>query len=92
MEFLNQNVFQICHFCVSILLNLQLLVMPYLTPEWKKAMEVEIQALLRNDTWELVPYTEDMNVVTNKWVFRVKYKVDGSVDMFKARLVAKRFQ
>ena len=34
--------------------------------EWKHAMDAEIQALLKNDTWDLVPYTEDMNVVTNK--------------------------
>ena len=62
------------------------------SPDWKKAMEAEFQALIRNDTWELVPYTDDMNVVTNKWVFRVKYNADGSVDRFKARLVAKGFQ
>ena len=52
-------------------------------PEWKKAMNVEFQALLKNQTWDLVPYQEDMNHVA---------KADGSVDRFKARLVAKGFQ
>ena len=47
---------------------------------------------MTNDTWDLVPYTKDMNVVINKWVFRVKYKADGTVDRFKARLMAKGFQ
>ena len=61
-------------------------------PEWKKAMEAEFQALMKNDTWDLVPYTKDMNVMTNKWVFRVKYKSDGTGHRFKACLVAKRFQ
>ena len=54
-------------------------------PKWKKAMNDEFQALLKNQTWDLVPYHEDMNIVTNKWVFQVKYKVDGSTDRFKAR-------
>ena len=54
-------------------------------------MNVEFQGLIKTETWDLVPYNEDMNVVTNKWVFRVKYKADGSVDRFKAHLVAKGF-
>ena len=33
-----------------------------------------------------------MNVMTNKWVFRVKYKVDGTMEKFKAHLIAKGFQ
>ena len=35
-------------------------------PEWKKAMNSEFQALIKNDTWDLVPYTANMNVITNK--------------------------
>ena len=61
-------------------------------PDWWKAMDAEFQVLINNETWDLVPYSEDMNVVTKKWVFRVKYKADGLVDRFKARLVAKGFQ
>ncbi|KAI0993893.1 hypothetical protein K3495_g14291 [Podosphaera aphanis] len=33
----------------------------------------------------------DHNVVGSKWVFKVKYKADGSVEQYKARLVAKGF-
>ena len=32
-----------------------------------------------------------MNIVTKKWVFRVKLKADGSLDKCKSRLVAKGF-
>ena len=53
---------------------------------WKKAMDDEFQALMRNNTWELVPAIENQHVVSNKWVYRVKYKADGSLDKYKARL------
>ena len=32
-----------------------------------------------------------MNIVGCKWVFRIKRKVDGTIDRYKARLVAKGF-
>lgn len=60
-------------------------------PRWKKAMNEEFAALMRNITWSLVSPIVDMNVVSNKWGFRVKYNKDGTVDRFKAHLVAKVF-
>lgn len=61
------------------------------SPAWKSAMRDEFQALLDNQTWDLVPYTDDMKVITNKWVFKVKTLADGSLDKLKARLVARGF-
>ena len=46
---------------------------------WKNAMNVELEALQANKTWSLVPYKPEMNVVGNKWVFKIKYNADGSV-------------
>ncbi|CAL2259375.1 unnamed protein product [Prunus armeniaca] len=54
-------------------------------------MTEELNALIKNGTWSLVPYDPSMNVVGCKWVFRVKRKADGSIDRYKARLVAKGF-
>lgn len=54
-------------------------------------MEAEIQALKQTGTWQLVPSHPSQNVVGCKWVFRVKYKPDGSLDRYKACLVAKGF-
>jgi histone deacetylase 1/2 len=61
-------------------------------PNWKKAMEDEYAALLKNDTWHLVPYKPGMNLIDCKWVFKIKRKADGSIDRYKGRLVAKGFK
>lgn len=58
---------------------------------WRNAMKAEYEALIRNKTWELVPKTSHQNVVGCKWIFRIKYKVNGELDKYKARLVAKGF-
>ena len=58
---------------------------------WINAMKDEIQALHDNETWELVSRPTDINIVGSKWVYRIKYKEDGTVDRYKARLVAKGF-
>ncbi|XP_043692860.1 uncharacterized mitochondrial protein AtMg00820-like [Telopea speciosissima] len=59
--------------------------------EWRKAMAEEFNALLRIDTWSLVPRTTQMNLIGNKWVYRIKQKADGSLERYKTRLVAKGF-
>lgn len=60
--------------------------------EWKKAMEYEYQALSQNQTSCLVLYEDGMNIVSNKWVYRVKFKAYRGLAKYKARLVAKGFQ
>lgn len=54
-------------------------------------MHQEYDALLNNHTWDLVPSSPSQNLVGCKWVFRTKYKADGSIDRLKARLDAKGF-
>jgi histone deacetylase 1/2 len=61
-------------------------------PHWKAAMELEYQALLRNDTWTLVPPPPRVNIIDSKWVFKVKKHDDGSIKRYKARLVARGFR
>ena len=61
-------------------------------PQWQQAMQAEFSALLLNNTWELVPPHPDQKIVHSKWIFRIKYKADGTLDKYKARLVAKGFQ
>lgn len=59
---------------------------------WKITMDDEYSALLRNQTWHLVPPRKGINVIDCKWVYKVKRKADGSLDRYKARLVAKGFK
>ncbi|KAH9793691.1 retrovirus-related pol polyprotein from transposon RE1 [Citrus sinensis] len=61
-------------------------------PKWFAAMKDEYNALMDNKTWSLVPRSAGQKIVGNKWVFRVKQNLDGSLAKYKARLVAKGFQ
>jgi len=57
--------------------------------KWVVAMKEEITTLEKRNTWTIVPLSNGRYVVGYKWVYKVKYKVDGSVKRYKARLVAK---
>lgn len=52
-------------------------------------MKDEISALERNKTWSLEPKQEGMNIIGVKWVFKLKYKADNTLDKLEARVVAK---
>ena len=54
-------------------------------------MDTEYQALLRNQTWTLVSPPLGAHIVGCRWIYKVKYKPDGSVDRFKARLLAQGY-
>jgi hypothetical protein len=56
--------------------------------EWRKAIKDEIESLERLGTWELTKYEEDQAPLHSKWVFKTKTNADGSVEIFKAQLVA----
>lgn len=59
---------------------------------WKHAMDVEFEALLKNKTWHLVPPKKGRNIVDCKWVYKINRGLDGNIERYKARLVAKGFR
>jgi hypothetical protein len=61
-------------------------------PKWKDEMDEEYSALMKNSTWHLVHASAGKNVIGCKWIYEVNPRADGSVDRFKACLVAKGFK
>lgn len=54
-------------------------------------MVVEYVVLMKNQTRDLVPLSKGKNLVGYKWVYTIKYNVDGRLKKHKACLVAKSF-
>ena len=59
--------------------------------QWREAITKELTGLIALKTWDLVPLASlpaGANVMHCHFVFAIKRKADGSIDKFKARLVA----
>nr|GEV69815.1 ribonuclease H-like domain-containing protein [Tanacetum cinerariifolium] len=60
-------------------------------PHWTEAINNEMDALYRNDTWEITDLPIGRKAIGGKWVYKIKYKSSGDIDRYKARYVAKGF-
>ncbi|XP_019150302.1 PREDICTED: uncharacterized protein LOC109147109 [Ipomoea nil] len=56
-------------------------------PHWREAMRQELQSLEDDGTWILEDLLPGHKAIDNKWVYKVKYNADGSIERYKARLV-----
>ncbi|XP_057487612.1 uncharacterized mitochondrial protein AtMg00810-like [Actinidia eriantha] len=54
-------------------------------------MTKELSTLHNTDTWNLVPLPSDKSKIGSQWVYKIKTKVDGFIERYKARLVVKGF-
>uniref|UniRef100_A0A2N9I1Q4 Uncharacterized protein n=1 Tax=Fagus sylvatica TaxID=28930 RepID=A0A2N9I1Q4_FAGSY len=59
---------------------------------WREAVNDEMDSILSNNTWVLVDLPPGSNTIGCKWVFRRKYRTDGTIQTFKVRLMAKGFR
>ncbi|NBX98326.1 hypothetical protein EBQ81_05715, partial [bacterium] len=61
-------------------------------PRWVDAMTVEMGALERNKTFGApMDLPKGMKALKVKWVYKIKFRADRSIERYKARLVAKGF-
>jgi hypothetical protein len=54
-------------------------------------MTEECQSIMKNEVWEIVPKTGNKDVVSSRWLFKLKHVVDGSIENYKARFFARGF-
>lgn len=58
---------------------------------WEQAMNTEIEAIEKNNTWTLVELPPGNKAVGLKWVYKLKRDTNGEIIKHKARLVAKGY-
>ena len=58
---------------------------------WVDAMVDEYSSIMTNDVWEVVPRPQERLVVGFRWIYKIKYVADCSIEKFKARFVAKGY-
>eukprot|EP00873_Tetraselmis_striata_P026590 jgi/Tetstr1/446854/TSEL_034332.t1 len=59
--------------------------------EWRASIVSELRSLRARNTFAYARLPVGRHAIGNKWVFKVKANSDGSVNRFKARLVAQGF-
>lgn len=50
-----------------------------------------MNALVKNDTWDLVKLSKGKDVIGTKWIYKTNYKLDDTIEKYKACLVAKGY-
>ena len=57
--------------------------------EWRDAMQVEYDALMKDNTWKLIELPQNKEPIDCKCVYQTKFKSNGPINKYKASLVAK---
>lgn len=54
-------------------------------------MSEEYELIVKNDVWDVVPRLNGKSVMTSKWLFNLKHGIDGSIEEYKERFIARGF-
>lgn len=60
--------------------------------EWGEALNKEFTSLTKNNVWTLETPPAGRKVLKGRWVLQIKYALDGTIERYKARWVAKGFE
>eukprot|EP00253_Pinus_taeda_P032184 PITA_32184 len=58
---------------------------------WLDVMVEEYNSIMINDVWEVLSRPQDRSVVGSRWIYKIQYATDGSVEKYKAMFVAKGY-
>lgn len=56
-------------------------------PHWVAATNTELEALEHNEIWSVTELPQGKTTIGCKWLFKIKYNPDGSIERHKSRLV-----
>jgi hypothetical protein len=59
--------------------------------KWCEAAALEYNTLVENGTWEIVELPPGKKAIGSRWVWKIKYHSDGTIERYKARVVAKGY-
>ena len=59
--------------------------------QWQEAAEDKLKAHAENGTWEIVKLPPGQKAIGSRWFMKIKRLADGSIDRYRARLVAKGY-
>lgn len=55
-------------------------------------MDDGIHAIEKSDTWELTSLPLEKKPIGVQWVYKTKYKLSEKVNLYKVKLVVKRYK
>ena len=61
------------------------------SPFWKETIDSEIKSIIETNIYILTDLPPGCKPIGCKWIFKKKFRLDGTVDKYKARFVAKGF-
>lgn len=59
--------------------------------EWWDTVAIEVWVLKINSTWDVGYLPIDKKAIGCRWVYKIKYHIDRTIEHYKAHLIAKGY-